>query len=276
MKKHMILRLLSTLPLLFLTLNGCAAGKPKPEESGTAAAATEPPTEAETEKQPLTLKIGTYNIKNGLDVGYDYSVLADDIVNMELDVCGLQEIDQKTARNGYKDTMMLLAQATGYPYYTFAKAIDYQDGEYGTGILSKYPVVSFEVVPLDSDSYEKRAYGHAVLDVNGTPVDYYNTHLSYENKETRAKQFQTIADAIAQNDLWILTADFNTDDFSEFSVIEDSLLVNNEANRMLSYAAKSAIDNIVLPSSAEVRASGMLDSVSHSDHVMVWAEIALP
>ncbi|MCQ2424987.1 MAG: endonuclease/exonuclease/phosphatase family protein [Lachnospiraceae bacterium] len=280
MKKRTLFCLIPAFSLLFLTLSGCAAKKPQTEESGTAPEATAPDATAaetvpETEKLPVTLKIGSYNIKNGLDVGYDYTLLADDIVNAGLDVCGLQEVDRKTARNGNRDTMKLLSRATGYEYYEFSKAIPYQGGEYGTAILSRYPIVSFEVIPLESDGYEQRSLGHAVLDVDGTLVDYFNTHLSYENKETRAKQFLTLAEQIAKTDRWILTADFNTDDFTEFAVIDNSLLVNNAENRMLSYAAKSAIDNIVLPSSASVTASGMLDSVSHSDHVMIWAEIVL-
>lgn len=231
---------------------------------------------AEGGDTPVKLKIGSYNIKNGQDVGYDYAVLAADILEAGLDVCGLQEVDQMTTRNGGKDTMKLLSEATGYPYYEFAKSINFKGGQYGTGILSKYPIITFDVVLLESDGNEQRAYGHAVLNVNGTLVDFYNTHLSYESLPTRTKQFAALAEELAGKTRWALTADFNTEDFSEFSCIADSLLVNNAENKMLSFSGKSAIDNIVLPSGASVEASGCFNQVSHSDHYMIWAEVILP
>ena len=231
---------------------------------------------AEGGNSPVKLRIGSYNIKNGQDVGYDYSILAADILAAGLDVCGLQEVDQKTTRNGGKDTMKLLSEATGYPYYEFAKSIPYKGGEYGTAILSKYPIISFEVVPLESDGHEQRAYGHAVLDVNGTLVDFYNTHLSYEDPATQKKQFAALAAELTDKTRWALTADFNTEDFSRFAVIADSQIVNNEKNRLLSFSGKSAIDNIVLPSGASVEASGCFNQIRHSDHFMIWADVILP
>lgn len=223
----------------------------------------------------MDLKIGTYNIKNGQDVGYDYAVLAADILEAGLDVCGLQEVDQKTARNGGRDTMKLLSEASGYPYFGYVKTLDYQGGEYGTGILSKYPIVRFETVLLESDGNEQRAYGHAVLLVNGKLVDFYNTHLSYEDPKTRGKQFAALAEELAGKTCWALTADFNTDDFSEYGCIADSQLVNNAENKMLSFGGKSAIDNIVLPAAATVKESGCFNQVNHSDHFMVWADVTL-
>lgn len=226
--------------------------------------------------KPVKLRIGSYNIKNGTDVGYDYSVIASDITNAGLDICGLQEIDQLTSRNGGRDTMKLLSEASGYAYYAFARAIDYKGGQYGTAILSKYPIVSFEVVPLVSDGHENRSYGHAVIDVNGTLIDFYNTHLSYESLETRTKQFAVLASALADKSRWVLTADFNTQDFNEFSVIKNSVLVNNESHKMLSFSGKSAIDNIVLPSAASVENFGCCNQYTHSDHFMIWAEVIMP
>lgn len=231
---------------------------------------------AEGGNTPVKLKIGSYNIKNGADVGYDYAVLAADILDAGLDVCGLQEVDQKTTRNGGRDTMKLLSEKTGYEYYEFAKSIDYKGGAYGTAILSKYPIVSFEAVLLESDGNEQRAYGHAVLNVNGVLVDFYNTHLSYENPTTQKKQFAVLAAELAGKTRWALTADFNTEDFSRFAVIADSQIVNNEKNKMLSFSGKSAIDNIVLPAAASVESSGCYNRVTHSDHFMIWADVILP
>ena len=89
---------------------------------------------------------------------------------------------------GGRNTLKILAEKAGYEYYYFCKAIDYQGGEYGTAIMSKYPIKSFEVIPLyGEDGIERRAMGHAVIDVNGTEIDYINTHLSYEKTRTNQK-----------------------------------------------------------------------------------------
>ena len=40
-----------------------------------------------------------------------------------------------------------------------------QGGQYGTLILSKYPIVSSEVIPLESWDKEARSLGHAVIDL---------------------------------------------------------------------------------------------------------------
>ena len=72
----------------------------------------------------VSLRVGTFNIQNGGGVGHDFSVLAQDILDQGLDIVGLQEVDQFTSRNGGKDTMKELSEATGYKYYGFTKAIN--------------------------------------------------------------------------------------------------------------------------------------------------------
>lgn len=225
---------------------------------------------------PLALRIGTYNIKNGKTVAYDYSLIADDIVGIGLDICGLQEVDINTRRNGRIDTAALLAELTGYGYCAFAHAIDYSGGEYGTAVLSRFPIVHFEVILLPSAGFEQRACGHAVIDVNGTLIDFFNTHLSYENSSVRAEQFAALSGLIGENGRWVLTADFNTEDFAEFDALGNVRLVNDAENRLSSFDGSSAIDNIVLPADAAVLRRGVLDTVTHSDHCMVWADVALP
>lgn len=222
-----------------------------------------------------SLRVGTYNIKNGKTVAYDYSLIADDIVGVGLDICGLQEVDMLTKRNGRRDTLALLAEASGYGYYAFAHAIDYSGGEYGTAVLSRFPIMDFEVVLLPSAGFEQRACGHAVIDVGGTRIDFFNTHLSYENAEIRAEQLAALSGLIGENGRWILTADFNTEDFKEFDALGDVRLVNDAEHKLSSFDDSSAIDNIVLPADASILRRGVLDTVTHSDHCMVWADVVL-
>lgn len=223
----------------------------------------------------VMLRVASYNIRHGTDVDMNMQVLADDITGLNIDVVGLQEIDQNAKRSGYIDTMKLLSEASGMEYYAFAKGIPLGTGEYGTGILSRWPIVAFEMVPLESGKHEQRSIGHAVLDVNGTHVHFFNTHLSYESKEVRTKQFAQIAELLPKDEPWLLTGDFNTDDFAEFAVLNYASLLNRPDNQLGSfYSSSSAIDNIVMSAGWSVIDDGMLE-VKHSDHYMIWCDAHL-
>ncbi|MBE6609409.1 MAG: hypothetical protein E7634_01930 [Ruminococcaceae bacterium] len=223
-------------------------------------------------KEKLTLRIGTYNIKNGGNVDHDMSVIAQDIISCDLDIVGLQEVDMKTKRCGGIDTLKLLAEAAGYEYYEFTKAIDYQGGEYGTAIMSRYPITSFEVKKLPTnEGMEGRALGHAVIDVNGKSIDFFNTHLSYEDKDVIKKQFKQLHYNVKDSVTFIITADFNTSADSNFELIKNSVRANNK--EFNTYSNKSAIDDIVLYNKWTVVDKGMMDIQGHSDHSLFWAEI---
>ncbi len=223
----------------------------------------------------VMLRVASYNIRHGADVNMDMQVLAADLTGLNIDVVGLQEVDQNASRSGNIDTMKLLSEASGMEYYAFAKGIPLGAGEYGTGILSRWPIVAFEMTPLESDGHEQRSIGHAVLDVNGRHVHFFNTHLSYENKSTRTKQFAQIAEMLPTDEPWLLTGDFNTADFAEFDVLGYTTLLNRADNRMASFfSSNSAIDNIVMSDGWAVAADGMLE-VKHSDHYMIWCDAHL-
>ena len=218
-----------------------------------------------------TLRVCSYNIKHGADVSLDMSVIAKDITDLSLDIVGFQEIDQKTSRVNGLDTMKALSEASGYEYYAFAKSIDYKGGGYGTGILSRYPIVEFEVILLESGSEEQRSVGHAVIDVNGVLFDFFNTHLSFESLELRTKQYKQLAELLAKCETYILTGDFNTAVMTEFDVLPDATLVNNGKYGTFPSSGK-AIDNIVISKDWNIVDSGM-GPKGHSDHNLLWAEL---
>ena len=96
----------------------------------------------------MNLRTVSYNIRNGHDVQHDMSLLAADLLAVQADIVGLQEVDVGTARVGGRDTLAELAKAAGFAHYRFCRAIDFAGGEYGTAILSRYPILSFEITPL--------------------------------------------------------------------------------------------------------------------------------
>ena len=221
----------------------------------------------------MIVNIGSYNIRHGADAAYDMRLIGTNITEQRLDIVGVQEVDQNAARSQKIDTMKQLSNVTGYAHYAFFKAIPLQGGEYGVGILSKYPILETECYLLDSDgTKEQRILGRAAIDVEGETVQFFVTHLSYESAETRARQFKQVNEILNGFDSYILTGDFNTEDFEEFRVIEGAALVNDTDRRAPTYPnTMSAIDNIIYDVSSWRFGSPVTVNESHSDHYMLYA-----
>ncbi len=260
------------------SLSGDTVAEPLP---GTSAENTETSKEKETEKEettmtipgpvnePVILKIASFNIQHaaqGLDA------VAATLKEADADIVGLQEVDFKTSRVSGVDQPAVIAQKAGYEYYRFIRAIDYKGGEYGTAILSKYPIVSFEVISLESGNYEGRSFGHAVIETPGGNIDFFNTHLSYEDKPTRTGQFEAIAKKAAECPVYLLTGDFNTADYSEFAPFTGASMICNDSRSYGTFPGSGkGIDNIVFRGNFSERNSGIIVNKS-SDHYLLWAE----
>lgn len=106
------------------------------------------------------MKIMTFNTQHCLDYieqKIDFNTMADAIEKIDPDIVGLQEMRNKGIVEEHADQVKILSELTGMPYYYFAKAIDFPDGPYGNGILSKVPIISAETVLIPDP--EERAYG---------------------------------------------------------------------------------------------------------------------
>lgn len=220
----------------------------------------------------MTIRVASYNIRHGHDAGLDMAVLARDILAVQPDIVGLQEVDVHTSRVHGRDTLAELAKAAGFAHYAFCRAIDFAGGEYGTAILSRYPIRSFDVIPLPSTgAREMRSVGHAVLDADGERVDFFNTHLSVESAALRTPQFAYLAALGAECPDFILTGDFNTADLGCFAVFGGASLANPNQYPTFPESGEG-IDNIVCSSPWRIADTGVLQE-SHSDHLLLWAEL---
>ena len=224
------------------------------------------------------LRVATYNIRAGADVDRDVSVIAEDIRALDLDIVGLQEVDICTKRSNLTDQLQTIAELAGYPFYRFTFCMDYQDGEYGTAILSKYPIMEYKTVKLYSEGVEERSVGCAVIEVGSELIHYFNTHLSLENSFIRSLQFAQIAGVLAdvkrtsESNDYIVTGDFNTEHMLEFRIFPDRALVNH--GEMKSFpATNQAIDNIIVSPHWQIEDYGMVET-GHSDHHLIYAILA--
>src|SRR5690348_4890030 len=95
--------------------------------------------------QEAKITVLTYNIHHGAgtDGKYDLSRVADVIKKSGADLVALQEVDKGTKRTK-DDQPAELEKLTGL-HAVFGNAMNYDGGEYGDLILSRYPVGATEV-----------------------------------------------------------------------------------------------------------------------------------
>jgi len=102
--------------------------------------------------KPLVLRVMTYNIHVGvgMDQKLDLERIADVINHERPDLVGLQEVDRGVRRTQGVDEIGELSKLTRMNY-AFAHNLDYQGGEYGVAVLSRFPIKN-----IDHRKFENR------------------------------------------------------------------------------------------------------------------------
>ncbi|QDH81311.1 endonuclease/exonuclease/phosphatase family protein [Echinicola soli] len=130
------------------------------------------------------------------------------------EIVGLQEVDVYTERSGKSLHMAKeLAEMTGMDYYYFSKGIDYQGGEYGTAILSKYPLSDTTTLLLPAEEgTEQRTLSVATVTLDeDTKIRFANTHLDYTSASNALSQAKKIISYFQDKTLpAIMVGDFNS------------------------------------------------------------------
>lgn len=216
--------------------------------------------------------VATYNIWHGGRVLQDVGIIGRELSSLGADLVGLQEVDEKTERVGGLDTLRLIAEGGGYEYYAFARAMDYSGGAYGNAILSRYPILSFETVPLFAQGVEPRSVGHAVVEIDGVAIDFFNTHLSVEKRDVRLRQLVQLNELVSHFQNVILTGDFNTEEMQDLSLLSTLSSVNPRVYSSY-YPGNTAIDHIFF-TSAFTPIDVKMPMLPHSDHYPITARFS--
>lgn len=174
--------------LLLLGLSGCA---------GAGAAA----------EGPAPTRVLVYNIHAGKDAAGADNLrrVADLVLTSGADVALLQEVDRRTERSGRVDQVAELAGMTGY-HAAFGRTLDYQGGEYGIAVLSRWPITGDTLIPLPvsppqeraGGSYEPRGVLHARIAAPGGTLHVLNTHLDPSRHDGYRRQEIEAVLAIAE------------------------------------------------------------------------------
>lgn len=156
----------------------------------------------------------TFNIYHGATMNGDFDLdyIAGVIRDADPDLVALQEVDFLTRRaKGYDLVTELGWRLKMVPL--FARAMDYDGGEYGESILSKFSFLSTRNVPLPFTGIrEPRAAVEAVMVLpSGDTIAIIGTHLDHTGDDTdRILQTRKINEVFGQGRYpTILAGDLN-------------------------------------------------------------------
>lgn len=162
---------------------------------------------------PRSIQVATFNMFAG---GFGMRKLCSAVKNQQLDVVGLQEVDNQTRRSKGEDQLQTLAKETGL-HAVFAKAMDYDGGAYGVGLLSRWPLHHIHRIALPVvKGAEPRILLWAQTRIDGETWTFAVTHFSSSRDAKNAKtahrdQARIVAEALAGRDRVILLADLNSE-----------------------------------------------------------------
>ena len=155
-----------------------------------------------TPQQPATapVRVLVYNIHAGTDASRVSNIdrVAAIIRDSRADIVLLQEVDRLTRRSGGVDQLDSLRKLTGMNG-VFGKTIDYDGGEYGLGLLSRWPITNHSLVPLAVEAphagYEARGALVAEIDRPGGRMRIVDTHLDASRPAYRTQQSRGLINA---------------------------------------------------------------------------------
>lgn len=163
-----------------------------------------------------TIKVLSFNILHGATTkgDFDLDAIAKVIIQADPDFVALQEVDFKTRRAKNYDLATELGWRTKMAPL-FARAMKYDGGEYGEGILSKHTFIQTRNVPLPfSPGNEPRAALEIITILpSGDTIALIGTHLDHlENETDRIAQAKKINEVFSSNRLpTLLVGDLNAE-----------------------------------------------------------------
>ena len=161
------------------------------------------------------MKIMTFNIQHCMvykKKNIDFKLYADTISRFSPDIVALNEVRNESADPEYDNQPEILSGLTGLKHHYFAQTLKF-DGvnPYGNAILSKYPILSTEIIPIPDPEvrqykgyYETRNILKVKLDCGLTVLV---THWGL-NRDEQINAQKTVLDNI-DNEKCILMGDFN-------------------------------------------------------------------
>ena len=205
--------------------------------------------------------------------------LADCIRESDADVVCLQEVDRGAARSERVDMPARLAEMTDLKHHYFIKIRDFQGGEYGTAVLSRYSILNSVTMNYPVRiATQGTSCGYVVIDIDGVPVTVFNTHLSIENEESNTETLVCLGDILKKHvdtgkGAFLCCGDFNTSPTKVASYIPWVSLAHNG---LTTYADRS-FDHILYVSPIVFSNTRTMDTQVDgvTDHNMVLTDVTV-
>lgn len=245
------------------------------------------PTSKTVSSSKKTLRVMTYNIHVGvgMDKKLDLQRIADVINGQHPDLVGLQEVDRGVKRTEGKDEIAELARMTSMNF-AFAHNLDYQGGQYGVAILSRFPIGAIDHRKYDNKrEAERRGMIRVEVNVSGKTISFVTTHLDYQYEDGRVFEAEQLLGFLsAQQAPLIVVGDFNDEPAgSAYKLMvrgfEDAWVRRRAKGAGLSYPADKPvkrIDYIFTRQSDRIRAKkAWIVNTLASDHLPVVADLEI-
>ena len=233
------------------------------------------------------VRVLVYNVHAGKDAGGKESVrrISDVVKTIDPDIVLFQEVDKRTKRSGGVDQPAEYARLTGL-HVAFGRSLDYDGGEYGIAVLSRWPIRRDTTIHLPVEppqersggSHEPRVAMSLRIDAPFGPLDLFNTHIDASGDDRwRLQEIKTIErivkEALGGNARILLGGDFNS---TPDSPVQSELRASGFRDAWptcgvgdgLSYPAdvpRKRIDYLFLPSGFECMSARVVESDA-SDH----------
>ena len=230
----------------------------------------------------------TYNIHVGvgMDKKLDLQRIADVIKKEKPDLVGLQEVDRGVKRTEGRDEIVELAGLTGMQY-AFAHNLDYQGGQYGVGILSRYPIKQIDHRKYENRrEAERRGMIRVEVDVGGGKIiNFVTTHLDYQFDDGRLFETEQLLRFLRDvKGPLIVVGDFNDEPTgSSYKLtlggFDDAWVMSRTKNIGLSYPADKPVKRIDYiftrrADGVKTKKAWVVNTLA-SDHIPVVAELEI-
>lgn len=214
----------------------------------------------------------------------DLERIARELRGYNADVYLLQEVDRNRRWSGRTDQPAYLAGRLGFAYAFGTNVQRWGDSQYGTAILSRYPVTAARNTLLPRPgSTQQRGLLHIRIAPFGAPMSLYVTHLENTSAAAREAQARTIAQLVAADPLpKVLGGDLNATPGSSVLAtlrgpLADAWSAAGSGSGWThpSWAPRMRIDYLLYGGGLEPVASRVIPS-SVSDHAAVRTVFEMP
>ncbi|MCY9657490.1 endonuclease/exonuclease/phosphatase family protein [Paenibacillus chondroitinus] len=167
---------------------------------------------AASTEAPASFTVMSFNMHHGegMDGKVDIIRIADLLRHGNADIIALQEVDRYRLRSGFVDQARELSEMLGM-HMVYSPSLTYKVGQYGTALLSRYPIVdsSWALLP---GNLETRSLLMTTIQVGSEPVHVATTHLGL-SEEDRRLQLTRILELLAdQQGPLVVAGDFNMEE----------------------------------------------------------------